>query len=187
MLLLGCTPNRLELISLDMTAIDPPAPRPFSIEPQRCEWWEDDAGGLWLGLQSDVSSLLGPGQSFRATLKLDKLPSGAARNYTLNFDSLRAALKFGPVQARFVSQSGVVAAYREPGDRLRISLRALVTRHGLGLIGDWSRGGRTLWLATFTASRAAAAARADLVAETETSGFERKGVASRPVASQPIR
>ena len=79
---------------------------------------------------ADHGQLLGAAGELvcQLSMVLDKPPRGHARNYLVSKRELRGLARFGPAAARYVSLSGIVALYREPGDRLRGSFRLQVAR-----------------------------------------------------------
>lgn len=173
----GCAGSgTLELISLNFKSIDPPAPRASRLKLDRCYWWEDESGQVWIAMELERSLL--PGDDFRFVFKmslvLEKMPAGAARNYMVSDRALRAAARIGPAELRFISEAGALALYRERGDRLRGSLRLRVARQYGTMLGGWSRPARYLMQGTFVAVPGEARGR-EIAAATEESGFDRGG------------
>lgn len=151
----GCAGGgRLELSSLDYRSIDPPAARGASVPLDRCHWWTDDEGRLWVAMESVSRPLfgaLGPAV-LQLSLELEGLPAGQARNYLAGQRQLRAVARFGPAESRFVSAAGIVAVYRAGGDRLRGSFRLQVRRQTGRLLGGWSAPTSWLMQGTFVAT-----------------------------------
>jgi hypothetical protein len=146
------SPGRVELVDLNYREIDPPAPRTAEIDIDHCYWWCDDKGQVWIAMEHERPVFLGAEQLvFQMTLVLEKLPAGRARNYLVSSRSLRATVHLGPAEGRFVSLAGIVALYREPGDRLRGSFRLEVAREISKLLGGWGRPSRHLMQGTFVA------------------------------------
>lgn len=150
----GCTGSgRIELASLDFTSIDPPDPRVTSLALDQCYWWTDDQEHVWVALQrrfrSPFNELLH--FQFQMTLRFEKPPAGKARNYLVSRDELRAVVRVGPLESRFVSKTGIAALYRLDGGRLRGSLRMQVLREVNRLLGGWSKPSAYLLLGSFTA------------------------------------
>ncbi|GMU84366.1 MAG: hypothetical protein AMXMBFR47_42360 [Planctomycetota bacterium] len=171
----------MQLISLDFRSIDPPAPRVFELSFDRCVWWSDANGRLWLAMSRDMQSILGPlGRvQFEMSIRLEKPPSGKARNYSLAADEVRARIRTALSETRLTSISGILAVYRESGDALRGSFRFQANRHTLQILGGWSRGARFLFLGRFHAAPDAGEAAA-IVESTEGPGFERGEPTSAP-------
>lgn len=183
----GCAGDgKIELVSLDYRSIDPPAPRVFELSLDRCVWWTDAGGRLWLSMDRDMPSIFGPvGRvRFEMSIRLEKLPSGRARNYSLAADEVRARIRTALGETRLTSISGILAIYREGADRLRGTFRFQANRYTLQVLGGWGRGARFLLLGHFTAvpdmGGGEAVARA-----TEDSGFERGAPASQPALPNP--
>jgi hypothetical protein len=154
LLLTGCAGGgRLEFASLDFRAVDPPPPRVSPVGLQECYWWTEDDGRVQIAMQSRRTPLWNSTLRFQLqlSLTLEKLPAGPARNYTLEPRALQARVRFGPWESRFTSQTGIVALYRESGDRLRGSARVRTSRVTLQWLGGWSEPVRYLMLASFTA------------------------------------
>ncbi|MBN2447102.1 MAG: hypothetical protein JXO22_10265 [Phycisphaerae bacterium] len=141
-LVAGCAgAGRIELTSLNLRAIDPPAPRTYAMRIDHCYWWQDDDGQVWVALERTGGGLFGrlSESSFQMSLVLEDLPAGEARNYLVSKRELRAVLRAGPVESRFVSSHGILALYREPGDRLRGSFRLYTQRETIRFLGGWTR------------------------------------------------
>ena len=186
-LLIGCQGSgRVEVVALDYKAIDPPAPHCTGLNVDRCYWWSDEAGHVWVAMERNQPWLFGRTHFvFQLSLMLEKLPAGKARNYLIGKQELRAAARFGPAQSRFVSLNGIVALYRESGERLRGSYRLQVARKTQGPLGNWSSGSRHLMMGTFTAVHDEEAGRR-IAADTEADGWERQTPESQPApTSQP--
>jgi hypothetical protein len=98
---------------------------------------------------------------------------------------LRAVARFGPAQSRFESLSGVVALYRQAGDRLRGSFRLQVAREVQQWLGDWSRPSRYLMMGTFEAVPDEQRGRR-IAQETEAVGRERPPSAATQPSSRPV-
>lgn len=189
-LLAGCAGGgRVELVALNFEAIDPPAgpaPRVSRLELDQCYWWLDEQGHVWVALQREQRWPVGPDWRFRFQLSfaLDEPPAGQARDYRISRREFRAAARFGPSQSRWESVRGIVALYREPGDRLRGSFRLQVTREVQRPLGDWSRPVAYIMLGTFTAVRDEARGRR--IAEgSEFPGHERRDLDTAMPATSP--
>ena len=185
MLLAGCTGSaRVQIAALDYQAIDPPAGPPPVVVPldaDRCFWWTDEHGKVWVALERDQPLLLTPEWRFRFQLSfaLDEPPAGRARDYALSKRELRAMVRAGPTQARYSSVRGIVALYREPYDRMRGSFRLEVAREVQQMLGGWGRPSRYLMMGTFHAVHDETRGRA-IAEQSESSGREREPAASQP-------
>lgn len=180
--LAGCRGGgNVQLISLDFRSIDPPAPRVFELSFDRCVWWSDERGRLWLAMSRDLQSIFGPlGRvQFEMSIRLEKPPSGRARNYSLAAEEVRARIRTALSETRLTSISGILAVYREGGEGMRGSFRFQANRHTLQILGGWSRGARFLFLGRFHAVPDAGEAGA-IVESTEGPGFERGEPTSGP-------
>lgn len=151
----GCAPAaRIELASLEFGTIDPPAARFIVVEADGCWWWQDTDGRVHVVLEKRQSlPVAGTEFSFRLAVELEDLPAGRAREYQVAKDELEAVASIGFAESRFSSVSGILALYREPGDRLRGSLRLTVARESTQLMGGWGPKTRYLMLGTFLAKQ----------------------------------
>lgn len=184
--LTGCQGSgRVELAVLDFGRIDPPAPRISTVRLQRCYWWTDEEGQVWIALERDQPWLLGPERFiYQMSLVLEALPAGPAREYLVNKRELRALARFGPAEARFVSLNGIVALYRASGDRLRGSLRLHVRHQAPKLLGlgGWTQPKSYLMMGTFEAVHDEVRGRR-IATETESQGWDREPPASQPTTA----
>lgn len=151
-LLAGCSSGHLEVVHLNFREIDPPAALPARISLDECRWWTEEDGALRIALRRTWNIPFAP-TPFVLSLALDleKLPAGKARNYEIAREMFRGAMKGGPIESRMYSTRGVLALYREPGNRLRGSLRVAVSRVTAQLLGGWSRPAPQVVQGTFTA------------------------------------
>ena len=189
-LALGCAGSgRIDLAALNYRDIDPPEPTYTTLPIQRCTWWTDERGQVWVAMQHERAVVLtGDKLLFRLSLVLDALPAGRAKNYLVSRRELRAFARFGPAQARYTSLAGIVALYREDGDRLRGSLRLDVAQQAQQLLGGWTREQRHLMLGKFVAVPDDGWGRT-LAAETEALGWQRDPPppATQPAADSPAQ
>lgn len=135
----------LVVTSLDYRNIDPP-PAYSKIDLDECFWWTDDGGQVWIALRRRIASPISSGFNFAFSLSLllDRLPAGHARNYLVGNNELRGVAQVGPLASTFESSAGILALYRESGDRLRGSLKLEVIRRTATLLGG--RTGATRYL-----------------------------------------
>lgn len=171
----GCTGGgQIELLNLDLRSIDPPPPRVGRFPAQECYWWTDERDRLWIVARHHQTwwpfSPIG-GLSIHLSLRLDKLPSDTAREYTLQTRELRAVAHAGPLEVRYSSQLGIAAVYVEPNEQLRVSARVQAGSETRQLLG-WSAPRRNLMLLNLRAVRDRGAGRA-WVELTEAGGWER--------------
>lgn len=186
--LAGCQGRgHVQIAALNFQAIDPPAgppPRFSQLDLDRCYWWTDEEGHVWIAMERDQRSLvlgeLGH-MRFQLSLALGEPPAGRARDYRVSRRELRIAARLGPAQSRWTSLSGIVALYREPQDRLRGSFRLDVAREVQQLLGGWGRPARFLIMGTFMAVHDEAAGRR-IAADTESLGLERGPPTTQPVS-----
>ncbi len=153
----GCTGSgRMELVSLDYAAIDPPAPFASRMDFRECYWWTDERGTAWIALQNRTALPIGNEEfAFRLGFALERLPAGAARNYIVSRREMRAIAQAGPAKSRFASAAGIVALYKNADrpDELRGSFRLLVNREVNQLLGGWSRPAKVVLQGDFVAIR----------------------------------
>lgn len=182
----GCQGSgHIDVAALNYNAIDPPAPRISRLNLQRCYWWTDDEGRVWIAMERDQPLVIRPEHFvFQLSLVLDKLPAGRARDYHISRHELRGVARLGPAESRLVSIAGIMALYREPGDRLRGSLRLLVARHGRELLGNWGPASRYLLLGSFEAVHDEQRGRR-IAEATEASGWGRQPPSETQPASRP--
>ncbi len=185
-LLTGCAgTGRVCVAALDYQQIDPPAgapPKVTYLDMDRCCWWADEDGHVWVAMECERPSWVIPEWKFRfqLSLALDQPPAGRARDYHLGQRELRGIVRFGPSQGRFESLRGVVALYREPGNQFRGSFRMEVARETQQLLGGWSRPARYLMMGTFTALADETQGRR-IAGEAEALGPQRPPATSAPV------
>lgn len=189
-ILTGCTGSaHVDITALSFRAIDPPGgppPRVFTFEMQRCFWWTDDAGRLWVAMDLDRGALLGRllRLQFAASLALDLPPAGRGREYQATGRTLRVVARQGTAHVRFTSLGGIVVVHRASNNRLRGSFRFDTARQSLGLLGTWSKPARYLFMGTFEALPDVAGHGRRVAALTEAGGWTREEPATQP-ASQP--
>lgn len=177
----------LHLTPLNYQSIDPPSPAMIDLNMDHCCWFTDDAGQVCIAMNRTIPSILG--EKFRfdflLSLVLEKLPAGKARNYNIRSRELRALARGGPAESRFTSHIGILALYREAGDRLRGNLRLEVGRQESSFLGVWTRPARYLLLGSFEAVHDERRAR-PILEESESSGFTRPPPpATQPASSAP--
>ncbi len=171
----GCNGHgRLELVPLNYRSIDPPAARVVRLDVDRCYWWSDESGQVWVAMETARRPLFGVFGEFvfQLSLVLERLPAGEGRNYTVARRELRALARFALTEGRFVSAAGIVALYREEHDRLRGSFRLLARREVSKLLGGWGRPSSYLMQGTFEAVHDEQRGRR-IAAATESQGWQR--------------
>ncbi len=182
----GCAGSaRMNFVSLNHAAIDPPAPVVHRFHPQQCYWWTDNHSRLNVAMQFDQFSpfnKLGE-MTLRLSLVLDAPPAGSGRNYAAGPDTLRGRLATSLDQHRFSGLTGIVAVTRRDNDRLSGSYRLWVRHHpGLSLFSLFpQQPGLLLLFGTFDAvhdPQRGAAIRADC----ETNGWSRPDPTTQPSA-----
>lgn len=154
-LLAGCTGGaRLEIASLDYSAIDPPAARFSVVVIDRCHWWTDDADQVWVAFERRTTPFWLPtGEvTFQMYFVLEKPPAGRARYYAIAKKEMRAGLRVGPLSARFAPLTGVALLERQHDEQMRGSFRMAVRREVSQLLGGWSRPSSQLMQGTFVAT-----------------------------------
>jgi hypothetical protein len=107
----GCAGTaKINLISLNTTAIDPPPTEPWRFDAQQCFWWADETGDFNIAMQSRQGNLfLGKLGDIEidVSLALDGPPAGSGRDYALRQREGRAVLLSPSGNRRFVVHSGV--------------------------------------------------------------------------------
>ena len=175
----GCNGSgRLEVLSLNTVAIDPPAPASYRFDPQRCYWWKNEDGGLSIAMQSDQSnwfSPLGKG-SLKLSLVLKEMPAGRARNYSVGPREVRASYALGLWQHRFTSLRGIVGVSLEKDGRIKGAFRVWMLHHpGPGLFTLFPPSpGEVLFFGDLRAVRDNDGKGRRILAETESQGWDRK-------------
>jgi hypothetical protein len=180
----GCAGSaRMNFVSLNHAAIDPPAPVVHRFEPQQCSWWIDDLDRLNVAMQFDQFSPFNKfgEMTLRISLVLDAPPAGSGRNYTAGPDTLRGHLATPLDQHRFSGLTGIVAVSRRGKARLSGSYRLWVRHHpGLSLFSLFpQQPGLLLLFGTFDAvhdPRRGAVIRA----ECESNGWTRPAPTTQP-------
>jgi hypothetical protein len=183
----GCTGSAdIRVLSLNYASIDPPTTDIARVQVDRCFWWADDEGRLWVAMHGRRDRLFSElaDLDFKLSLRLEQPPAGQARNYLAGRDELRARVQLGPVQSRFESSRGVVAIYRAGADGYRGSFRLRVTRETSNFLGGWSRPSAYLLLGEFTATHDPARGRA-LAEATEAGGWEREDRPANVIELEP--
>ncbi len=136
----------LVVTSLDYKAIDPP-PAYSKIDLDECYWWTDEHEQVWIAMRRRIRSPISSDFDFDFSLSLllDRLPAGSARNYLVGKEELRGVAEVGPLASTFESSAGILALYRQSGDRLRGSLKLEVLRRTASLLGGRTRATRYLF------------------------------------------
>ncbi|MBI5865422.1 MAG: hypothetical protein HZB38_13130 [Planctomycetes bacterium] len=185
-LLAGCSGGgSFEFASLDMTKIDPPPPRVQRVPVDRAYWWVDaEDGSLRVAMQRNAPSLLGEiGRVLvRMSLRLEKPPAGASRQYAIRSGEFRGRIRVGASEARMTSAFGTAVIDRVDGNRIHGAVRLTANRQILQLLGGWGAASRTLVLGEFDAVPAKAEGRS-IYADTESNDFTRPPL--RPPTSKP--
>jgi len=177
--LCGCAGGgRVDVTSLNFRAVDPPPATVTPLAIDRCYWWEEDNGSVWIAMEATQGVPLRPEKlRFQLSLVLDGMPAGHARTYLVARRELRAVARLGPLRGKYTSLEGVVALNREGGQRLSGSFRIRAAQESLLLL-NWSRPSPQLLVGTFEAVHDAARGQR-IAADTEAYGEE------RPPATQP--
>lgn len=189
LLLTGCSGRgMIEFASLEFASIEPPPPRVQRVEFDRAYWMTDETDAtLRVALEKDAPSLLGEigHVVIQISLRLEKLPAGASRQYRLGPDELRGRIRVGAAESRLVSAGGIAAIDKLAGDRIRGVLRVITTRRVLQMLGGWGRGPRALLLGEFEALHDPGRCR-EIYAATEADDFGRPpfSPASRPASQR---
>ncbi len=107
----GCSGTaKINFISLNTNAIDPPKVEPFRFEAQQCYWWLDEAGEFNIAMQCRKGNLLlGPlgDVEIDVTFALEGPPAGSGRDYSLRQRETRAVLLSPSGNQRFVVHTGI--------------------------------------------------------------------------------
>jgi hypothetical protein len=189
----GCTGSaRVNFVSLNMTAIDPPPARAWEFDAGECYWWLDESGDLNLALRSvRHDALLGKFGRVElcVSLSLDAPPAGSGRNYTIRQREVRAVATTTLQSHRFTSYAGIVGVSTQRPDRYSGSFRIWLNAHTeLSLFTVMpNRPGTVLCFGRFEAVHDEARGKA-IRLQTEAGGYVRPGkprtfgaAATRPV------
>jgi hypothetical protein len=118
------------------------------------------------------------------SLVVEGLPAGEARNYLMSERALRAVVRLGPLESRFVGTQGILALYRDERDGLRGSFRLLVQRESRRMLGGWGGPATFLMQGEFRAVHDARRGR-EIAAATEPPGWERDPPAAPVIPPAP--
>lgn len=185
----GCGGSaKLNLVSLNLTNIDPPAPKTYTYEPSECYYWLDASGQLNIAMKFETIGMLIPltKVTLAASFVLPGPPAGSGRDYTVT-SSREARMRFDSVaeQHAFTSAAGVVSVVRRQPGRFQGSFRLLMQHFpGVSLFSLLpQRPGTFLLYGTFNAIEDAAHGQ-KVLAASEAGGFERPparpGLATAP-------
>lgn len=181
-LLVGCSGSaRVQVTSLTPRAIDPPAAKIVTFDPDRCWWWLDEHGRLCIAMQQDRLSLLGPiaHATFRMSLVLGEPSAGVGKNYRVDRHVMRASYHQGPNSHRFRSTQGIVAVRDRANHVYEGTFRMWAMHQASGVLAGWGRAGPYLLLGRFRAVHNPQAGQA-IQAETEYGMWARPQPTSRP-------
>ncbi|MBI5765204.1 MAG: hypothetical protein HZA51_16945 [Planctomycetes bacterium] len=126
----GCAgKGTIQLVSLNMTDIDPPEAKVWKFDAQQNCWWIDSNGELNISLLHQHNSLLGALGSYHVGLSLvfDEPPAGRARNYKVGPREARATFASAMATMRFMPFTGIVSVTIGKDDVLRGSYRIWAT------------------------------------------------------------
>lgn len=123
----GCSGSaRVNLISLNNQAIDPPRVEPYELAASECCWWVDDAGDLCIAAQAQQNNLF-LGQFGRVeldfSLVLDKPPAGLGRDYPIRQRDARLLIRSALQNHRFMPIAGIISVLTKRGDEMHGSFR----------------------------------------------------------------
>lgn len=122
----GCSgKGTIQLVSLNMTDIDPPEAKVWKFDAQQNYWWIDSNGELNISLLHRHDSLLGVFGSYHVGLSLvfDEPPAGRARNYKVGPREARATFASAMANMRFTPFAGIVSVIIGKDGVLRGSYR----------------------------------------------------------------
>ncbi|HKQ47031.1 MAG TPA: hypothetical protein VJZ71_03050 [Phycisphaerae bacterium] len=129
--LCGCSGSaRINFISLNTNAIDPPRTEPWRFNAQECYWWLDETGEFNLAMQCRKANLfLGRLGDVEIDLSfaLDGPPAGSGRDYPLRQREVRAAILSPAGNQRFNIHTGVCSVITGKDGTYRGSYRVWMT------------------------------------------------------------
>ena len=125
----GCSGGTLNIVSLNVAAIDPPPAEAMQFNARKCAWWTDANGDMNLSMVFAKRDLL-LGRlgaiDLYVSFALDKPPAGSGRDYPIRGREVRVLVKSAVTKMRFVGHSGIISVIRAPGDRFKGSFRILM-------------------------------------------------------------
>jgi hypothetical protein len=190
----GCASpqGKVDLIDLDFRGIEEDVPAIQSFPTAQAFWWADgDRVYVAYGFNKPSLANKLDRQAIDASLALDGLPAGAARQYEFDSRGMRLYHHDGPNHERYRSLRGVASVRREAG-KLKVQMRVLALKEMFHILTGWNPTGEALVLADFEASEGKAPGTA-MLARSEEDGMGRTEVAPqgpairRPGVGRPVR
>ena len=183
---------KINFISLNTIAIDPPRTEPWRFDAQQCFWWVDESGDFNIAMQCRKGNLfLGKLGDIEidVSLALDGPPAGSGRDYPLRRREARAVLLSPAGNRRFIIHTGVCDVLTGKDGTYRGSYRlwmsSLSELNVLSFLPD--RPGPILCFGSFCAVHDEKRGRA-IREQSETGGWTRpprkpKSATSRPASA----
>lgn len=186
----GCSGTaKINFISMNTNAIDPPRVEPRRFDAQQCYWWSDESGDFNIAMQSKKANLLlGRLGDIEINLSfvLSGPPAGSGRDYTLKQREARGILISPSGNQRFVIHAGICSVLTGSDGTYRGSYRLWATP--LTELNVFSfiplRSGPVLCFGSFTAVRDEKRGR-PIRERSEIGGWMRPLPGPRPPTSQP--
>lgn len=181
----GCAQPRgnVSLIDLNFRKMDTEVPDVQTLATPLAYWWED-AGRLCVAFGYDKPSMNKlDRQAIDASLVLDGMPAGTAREYEFDARGLRAYHHDGANHDRFRSLRGVAVVQRV-GDAMHVRFRVLALKEMFHILTGWNPIGETLLVAEFDAASNRAAGE-PILTRSEDQGMGREAVSGPPTPPAP--
>ncbi len=187
---LGCSGGaRINFISLNTNAIDPPQVEPVRFAAQQCYWWRDASGDFNIAMQCRKGNLL-LGKlgdvEIDLSLALDGPPAGSGRDYPLRQREVRAVVLAPAGNQRLVAHTGFLSVITDRNGNYHGSYRVWMTPLSeLNVLSFLpQRPGPVLCFGTFSAVHEESRGRA-IREQSETGGWARTPRIAAPTTSRP--
>lgn len=154
-LLAGCAGNgRIDRAALNYREIDEGGAQFTRIHADRCAWWADASGRVWIAMDAAPATWWAPArQAFAFALAVEKLSPQGKGEYLVSRRELQAAMRLSGRAERCTAVAGVVSIQRADGDRLTGAFRLEVVEQSPNRLSGWGRGERQLLVGEFDAVR----------------------------------
>jgi hypothetical protein len=129
----GCSGSaKFNLVSLNMSAIDPPPPKVWEYDAQECYWWTDEDGDLNISMKCTQRNIfLGKLGDFDLyfSFALKEPPAGSGRDYNIRQRETRSIGIYALQSFRFTSYAGIIDALTGSDKTYSGSFRMGLTTH----------------------------------------------------------
>lgn len=184
----GCSGSaRVDILSLEPNAIDPPPANIFHYKARECFWWTENGRDVVIAMRCGHDELISPfgTSALKLSFVLDGPPEGGSRNYRVGRREVRGVFEWGLERHCFSSYQGICAVMRRGDGRLGGSFRLfLLHQPGPGLLDLFPRQpSNVLFLGDFEAVPERDGRGHRLRDQTEAHGWDRRGDASSTSAA----